>query len=155
MVGYFALHRSVDQEKGIGPSHPAWVSSPLRVDQPIVECKRRAATKLERRRIDQRHQRRVHRFWGHSARAYFAAKRYDEAIKAFQRVNQANYTHFAAVAAWHAALGDEAVARAAAHEVLKREPTFSVVAHLATRHYKHESDLEHYRGALLRAGLSP
>jgi adenylate cyclase len=95
------------------------------------------------------------RFWSHLGRAYFTAKRYDEAIKAFQRINEADCTHFAALAACYAALGDEAAAQAAAHEVLKREPTFSVGAHLATQHYKHESDLEHYRAALLRAGLSP
>jgi adenylate cyclase len=95
------------------------------------------------------------RFWSHLGRAYFTARRYDEAIKAFQHINHVDHTHFAALAACHAALGEEAAAKAAAHELIKREPTFSVGGHLATQHYKRQSDLEHYRAALLGAGLSP
>jgi adenylate cyclase len=95
------------------------------------------------------------RFWSHLGRAYFTARRYDEAIKAFQRVNNADDTHFAALSACHAALGDEAAAHASASEVLKRIPSFSVANHLTTQHYKHNSDLEHYRAALLKAGLPP
>jgi hypothetical protein len=41
-----------------------------------------------------------------------------------------------------------------AKHVLKRTPDFSVEKHLTTQHYKHHSDLEHYRAALLKAGLS-
>ena len=93
------------------------------------------------------------RFWSHLGRAYFTAKRYGEAIKAFQRVNQPDHTHFAALAACHAAFGDQAAAAISAQEVLKRAPDFSVADHLAIQHYKHESDLEHYRTALSRAGL--
>ena len=95
------------------------------------------------------------RFWSHLARAYFAARRYDEAIKAFQRVNNADDAHFAALSACYAALGDDVAANASASEVLKRTPGFSVASHLTTQHYKQNSDLEHYRAALLKAGLPP
>ena len=95
------------------------------------------------------------RFWSHLGRAYFTARRYDEAVKAFQRVNNAEDTHFAALSACYAALGDDVAAKTSAGEVLKRTPTFSVANHLTTQHYKHDSDLEHYRNALLKAGLPP
>jgi adenylate cyclase len=95
------------------------------------------------------------RFWSHLARAYFAARRYEEAIKAFQRVNNADDAHFAALSACYAALGDDVAANASASEVLKRTPGFSVASHLTTQHYKQNSDLEHYRAALLKAGLPP
>jgi adenylate cyclase len=94
-------------------------------------------------------------FWNHLGRAYFTARRYDEAIKAIQRVNQADHANLAALAACHAARGDDAGAKASAQKVLKLAPDFHVAGHIATQHYKHESDLEHYRAALLKAGLSP
>jgi adenylate cyclase len=95
------------------------------------------------------------RFWSHLGRAYFVARRYDEAIKAFQRIDQPDHTTFAALAACHAASGDDAAAKASAQEALKLAPNFGVARSLATQHYKLESDLEHLRAALLRAGLPP
>jgi len=95
------------------------------------------------------------RFWSHLGRAYFTARRYDEAIKAFQRVANADDAHFAALSAGYGALGDDVAASASAKDVLKRTPDFSVAKHLTTQHYKHHRDLEHYRAALLKAGLPP
>ena len=46
-----------------------------------------------------------------------------------------------------------AVGAASAQEVLKLEPGFSTGGYLATLHYKHESDREHHREGLLKAGL--
>jgi adenylate cyclase len=93
------------------------------------------------------------RFWGHLGRAYFVARRYGEAIKAFQRISRADYSHWAFIAACHAQLGDTASAKAAAQEVLKWAPDFSTERFLSTQHYKHESDREHHRAALLKAQL--
>jgi adenylate cyclase len=95
------------------------------------------------------------RFWGHLGRAYFVAKRYGEAIKAFQRISRADYSHWAFLAACQAQLGDAASAKAAAQEVLQRAPDFSTERFIATQHYKHESDREHHRAALLKAQLPP
>jgi adenylate cyclase len=95
------------------------------------------------------------RFWSHLARGYFAARRYEEAIKALQRLNQADHTKFVALAACHAELGNEAAAKDDIQEILKRKPDFSVDDYLATQHYKLSSDLEHCRAALLKAGLPP
>jgi adenylate cyclase len=95
------------------------------------------------------------RFWSHLARAYFVARRYDEAIKALQRLGDADHAKFAALAACHAALGNDAAAKDLAREVLRRVPNFCVDHYLATQHYKQPSDLEHCRAALLKAGLPP
>lgn len=93
------------------------------------------------------------RFWSHLARAFFAARRYDDAIKALQRLNQADHMKFIALAACHAALGNEAAATDHVQEILRRAPDFSVDDYLATQHYKLSSDLEHCRAALVKAGL--
>ena len=93
------------------------------------------------------------RFWGHLGRAYFVARRYDEAIKAFQRISRADQGHLAFVAACHAHLGDAAAAEGAAQQVLQRAPDFSIARFIATQHYKNESDREHHRVALVKAQL--
>jgi adenylate cyclase len=93
------------------------------------------------------------RFWNHLGRAYFVARRYDEAIKAFQRISRADHSHLAFLAACHAQLGDAAAASGAAREVLQRAPDFSIKRYIATQHYKRESDREHHRAALVKAQL--
>jgi adenylate cyclase len=94
------------------------------------------------------------RFWSHLGRAYFTARRYDEAIKALARINQPDHTHAAMLAASHAGREDLPGARAHASEVLRRLPLFRLEDHLAVQHYKQGNDLEHYREALRRSGLS-
>jgi adenylate cyclase len=93
------------------------------------------------------------RFWSHLGRAYFVARRYGEAIKAFQRISRADQSHWAFIAACHAQLGDIAAAKGAVQEVLQRAPDFSIGRFIATQHYKHESDREHHRAALFKAQL--
>jgi adenylate cyclase len=95
------------------------------------------------------------RFWSHLARAYFTARRYEDAIKALQRVNQADRTTLVALAACRAALGNETAAKDHVREILKLTPDFCVDDYLSTQHYKLSSDLEHCRTALLKAGLPP
>ena len=51
-------------------------------------------------------------------------------------------------------MGNAVAASAHAAEVLKREPTFSVAAHLSTQHYKRDPDRARYEAGLLKAGLS-
>jgi adenylate cyclase len=93
------------------------------------------------------------RFWSHLGRAYFVARRYGEAIKAFQRISRADHSHLAFLAACHAQLGDAAAATGAVHEVLQRAPDFSIERFIATQHYKQESDRAHHRAALVKAQL--
>ena len=93
------------------------------------------------------------RFWNHLGRAYFVARRYGEAVKAFQRITRADYSHLAFLAACYAQLGDAAAAKAAAQDVLQRAPDFSIKRFIAMQHYKQESDRDHHRAALLKAQL--
>ncbi|HUK60045.1 MAG TPA: tetratricopeptide repeat protein, partial [Stellaceae bacterium] len=93
------------------------------------------------------------RFWNHLGRAFFVARRYGDAVKAFQRITRADASHMAFLAAAYAALGDDGAAKLAVQGVLKHDPAFSVARYIETQHYKHDADREHHREALLRAGL--
>jgi len=57
------------------------------------------------------------------------------------------------LAATFAQMGNSVAAAAHAAEVLKREPQFSVAAHLATQPYKHDADRKRHEAGLLKAGL--
>jgi adenylate cyclase len=93
------------------------------------------------------------RFWSHLGRAYYAARRYPEAIEAFRRIGKPDHTHFAFMAAAAAQMGDASAAAAHAGEVRARQPNFSVATYLGTMHYKQDSDRAHYREGLSKAGL--
>ncbi|MCH7929588.1 MAG: tetratricopeptide repeat protein [Proteobacteria bacterium] len=93
------------------------------------------------------------RFWNHLGRAYYTARLYAEAADAFKRITAPDFSHHAFLAASCAQMEDEAAAKAHAREVLKREPAFTVESYLGTLHYKQESDRDHHREGLLKAGL--
>ena len=93
------------------------------------------------------------RFWSHLGRAYFVAGRYAEAIEAFGRVTRPDHTQHAFLAAALAQLGDATAAAAHRAKVLRLDPSFSVGTHLSTLHYQQDSDREHHRDALIKAGL--
>lgn len=93
------------------------------------------------------------RFWSHLGRACYCAERYAEAAEAFSRITRPDHTHHAFLAGTFAQMGNAIAAAAHAAEVLKREPKFSVAAHLSTQHYKHEVDRQRYEAGLLKAGL--
>lgn len=94
------------------------------------------------------------RFWNHLGRAHFIARRYADAVEAFKHITEPDHTHHAFLAACYAHLGNDALARTHAREVLAREQGFSVTAYIGTlRHYQRESDRDHHREGLLKAGL--
>jgi adenylate cyclase len=93
------------------------------------------------------------RFWSHLGRAYYCAENYAEAAESFSRLTRPDHTHHAFLAAAFAQMGNSVAAAARATEVMKREPKFSVAAHLATQHYKQEVDRKRYETGLLKAGL--
>ncbi len=93
------------------------------------------------------------RFWNHLGRAYYVARRYGEAAEAFGRITTPDHSHHAFLAACYAQMGDDTGAQAHAREVLKQDPEFTVQGYLATLHYKHDSDRDHHREGLLKAGL--
>jgi adenylate cyclase len=93
------------------------------------------------------------RFWSHLARAYFGARRYGDAVAALKHITAPDHLLHAALAACHAYLGDETMARGHVREALKLQPDLRVETYLATLHYKQERDREHVRDGLLKAGL--
>ncbi len=93
------------------------------------------------------------RFWNHLGRARYAARQYAEAIDAFRRISRPDHTQCAFLAACHAQLEATEETKVWAGETMKREPTFSVTAYLATQHYKRPEDRAHHAEGLLKAGL--
>ncbi len=93
------------------------------------------------------------RFWGHLGRAYFGARRYPEAISAFQKIAAPDLGPHAFLAAANARGGDEAAAKRHASEVLALAPEFSAASHVETLHYANDADRAHLRDALIEAGL--
>jgi len=93
------------------------------------------------------------RFWNHLGRAHYTARQYAEAVAALSRVTQQDYTHHALLAAALAQLGDKTAAAAHTQEVLREEPGFTNQRYLSTSHYQLDSDRDHLREGLLKAGL--
>ncbi|WP_338829168.1 adenylate/guanylate cyclase domain-containing protein [Bradyrhizobium sp. 27S5] len=93
------------------------------------------------------------RFWSHLGRACYCAEKYADAAEAFSRITRPDHTHHAFLAATLAQMGNPVAASAHAAEVMKREPAFSVAAHLTTQHYKREPDRARYEAGLFKAGL--
>jgi adenylate cyclase len=94
------------------------------------------------------------RFWSHLGRACFVARRYSEAVECLKRIPEPDGSQHALLAACHACSGNDALAGVHVREVLAREPGFSVANHLDTQnYYKRDSDREHHRDGLLKAGL--
>jgi len=93
------------------------------------------------------------RFWNHLGRAHYTARQYSETVDALSRVSRPDKTHHAFLAAALAQLGDKTAAAAHAQEVLTEEPAFSSQRFLSTLHYRLESDRDHLREGLFKAGL--
>jgi adenylate cyclase len=93
------------------------------------------------------------RFWSHLGRAQFTARGYADALQSYSRIMKPDQTHHAFMAAASAQMGNATAATAHANETLARAPDFTATAFLGTLHYKLESDREHVREGLLKAGL--
>jgi adenylate cyclase len=93
------------------------------------------------------------RFWSHLGRAQFTAKAYADALQSYSKITKPDQAHHAFMAASSAQMGNATAATAHANETLARAPDFTTAAFLATLHYKLESDREHAREGLLKAGL--
>ncbi|MCY1328755.1 Adenylate and Guanylate cyclase catalytic domain protein [compost metagenome] len=92
------------------------------------------------------------RFWSHLGKAHFAARQYGEAIEAFMHLTSMDETQHAFVAACHGWLGDNIAANAHMEKVRTLAPTFGIETFLSTLHYAQESDAQHLREGLTKAG---
>lgn len=94
------------------------------------------------------------RFWSHLGKAHFAARQYGEAIEAFMHLSAMDHVQHAFIAACYGWLGDRIAASAHLDKLRAIAPDFGMDAFLATLHYVQESDLQHVRDGLIKAGLS-
>ena len=85
--------------------------------------------------------------------AHYVARQYQEAIDAFKRTPRLGHMQHAYMAACYATLGNVAEAESETALVLKSKPEFSIEAALARAPYALESDREHPRETMLKAGL--
>jgi TolB-like protein len=102
--------------------------------------------------------RRIDRFrptwhWRHLGVALFAARRYDDAIAAFDRSPIKPFWVHAYVAACHAQSGRSELARKSTAEVVRLRPDFSLTTLSRKEPYKLQSDVEHLLEGLRKAGL--
>jgi adenylate cyclase len=89
-------------------------------------------------------------------RAYFMTEQYDEAIQTFKNALDVSPNYLPAhafLAASYSSLGRETEAAAAADEVLRINPKFSLESYAKTLPYKNKADVERYVAALRKAGL--
>ncbi len=89
-------------------------------------------------------------------RAYFMMGQYDEAIVALRKALQMGPDFLPAhtyLAACYSSLGRDPEARAAAKEVLRIDPRFTVESHAKMLLYKNKADIEREVAALRKAGL--
>jgi adenylate cyclase len=88
--------------------------------------------------------------------SYIGLGRYEEAIKEYEkalhRAPDSQATHLS-LAATYSLMGRDKEARAAAAEVLRIDPKFSLEYYTKTSLYKNQADLDHIVEALRKAGL--
>jgi len=93
------------------------------------------------------------RFWSHLARAFFAARRYGEAIEALKCITAPDAMHRAGLAACHAQMGAVEAAEEERLATLALAPSFTIAECLATLHYRDPAYREHHRLSLELAGF--
>jgi adenylate cyclase len=89
-------------------------------------------------------------------RAYFMTQQYDEAIATWKKalILRPNYLNaHTFLAACYSSLNRQAEAAAAAEEVLRINPKFSLESYAKRLPYKNKADIERYVAALRKAGL--
>lgn len=94
------------------------------------------------------------RFWSHLGKAHFAARQYGEAIEAFMHLSTMDSVQHAFAAACYGWLGDEIAAAAHLGKIRTLDPQFDLDPFIATLHYAQESDVQHVREGLLKAGIA-
>jgi adenylate cyclase len=93
------------------------------------------------------------RFWSHLGKAHFTARQYGQAIESFMRLSAMDAQQHAFVAACYGWLGDRTAAAAHVARLRELDPGFDPEKFLRTTHYANESDLQHLREGLVKAGI--
>ncbi len=93
------------------------------------------------------------RYWTHLGRARFVARRYADALEVLKKNTAPDCGAYALMAASAAYLGEDARAKTYADKVLEVEPQFTVTECVQGLHYQNETDRDHHRQGLLKAGL--
>jgi adenylate cyclase len=91
-------------------------------------------------------------YWWNLARAYYMAKRYEEAIDAAGKITDPPNDVLLITAASKAQLGDLDAARAEMAQFSKNDPEWSI-AKAAERYFRRDSDRQHWLNGLRKAGL--
>jgi TolB-like protein len=91
--------------------------------------------------------------WENRGIALFAARRYDDVIQALAHMAEPHAWDHAYVAACHAHMGRDAEARAAAAEVLRADPKFTVSRYRLVEGYTLPGELAHLLDGMRKAGL--
>jgi adenylate cyclase len=92
-------------------------------------------------------------FWEIRGIALLATRRYDDVIQALARMIHLHAWDHAYVAACHAHMNRDAEARAAAAEVLRADPNFTVSGYRPVEEYTLSGELEHLFDGMRKAGL--
>jgi TolB-like protein/tetratricopeptide (TPR) repeat protein len=92
-------------------------------------------------------------YWHLQVAAFFTARRYDEAIQAFERSTSIPTWAIAYAAAAHAMNGDAAAARDLVARLKSEAPDFSAAAMVRKEPYKNPADKAHLVEGLRKAGL--
>ena len=94
------------------------------------------------------------RFWGHLARAYYTAKRYDEAISAIGRIESPDTLQLAFLAASHAWVEDLTEAKNCVASAMRQNPDLTINSLMTLHHYAQEKDVQHFGDGLRKAGFT-
>ncbi len=93
------------------------------------------------------------RFWGHLARAQFAAQRYGDAIASLKHITGCDAPAHALYAAAYARMGETVAAKAHAAEALKCDPKMTLETCAAQLHYASQEERDEHLKALADAGI--
>ncbi|MEQ8369634.1 MAG: adenylate/guanylate cyclase domain-containing protein [Alphaproteobacteria bacterium] len=92
------------------------------------------------------------RFWSHLGIAKFGAKDYAGSIESFTHLSPMAVLQHVFVAAGYGWLGDSTAAGAHLQKIRALDPSFEIEAFCSTLHYAKQSDCQHLRDGLSKAG---
>jgi adenylate cyclase len=93
------------------------------------------------------------RFWSHLGKAWFVGRHYAQAIEAFMHLPTMDAQQHAFVAACYGWLGDRTAASAHVARIRELDPALDPPTLLATMHYANDTDVQHLREGLAKAGM--